>query len=225
MSNQEQEITETLQEDFNQEPEQEKMLSQSEVNRLIGKAKSDTASKYQRQLEEAQQSAGGGALSQDDEERLYQSFLERSNQERLEQQRQKDLEEASQAYLSKVSTGKTLFEDYDNVINENLNVNAFPEVHFLASQLEDPAAVIYELAQNPQKASVILNYAQRAPEVALKKMQEIEKSIIDNRQALEREGNQSVGSPLSRLSEGSLGASGSGRPSVSDLKKMDWMRT
>src|SRR5215207_9462620 len=191
---------------------EEKMLSQSEVNRIVGAAKAEAAERARKQAVEQYQAEqakniSGGAQSQDDmdvkiqrgvqaEKQADKERQEALNQQLAEAEYKKEVQALSNEFMSKVRDGMGAYEDFDAVTSD-LDLRAFPQLVFLSAGLDNPADVVYELSKNPQKLMTIQNLAERAPQMAKKQLEALSQSIKSNRQAVEE--NQQTDAPLPRI--------------------------
>ena len=119
-------------------------------------------------------------------------------------------------YRAKMKSGAEKYEDFDDVMAD-FNPQAFPNLVYLASQLDNTADVMRELMQNPAKWATVTVLSERDPAAALRNLQKISVSIKANEQAKAQE--KEVAPPLGRLSSTSTGQD-TGVPSMQDLKRM-----
>lgn len=214
------------------EEQQEKMLPQSRVEELVRKAKLRGRESMQEQLEALKREneelktnpAGIGgmpvpvdvdALRKQIQQDLI-SELQARDEKVQQEQLQQEAVRLAQEYHGKMQGGKELFEDFDEVIAD-FNPQAFPEVVLLASQADNTAAIMYELAKNPQKIADIAFYAERDPRYAQSMINKLSASIKANEQAKAQE--KSVNAPLSRMQSSPTGQD-SGDPGIRDFKRM-----
>jgi hypothetical protein len=80
---------------------------------------------------------------------------------------------------------------------------------------------MYELQKNPHKLAQIDMMAKTDPDMAREMMQNLSKSISENKQAMQS--NPGVKEPLSRLKSSTVGAD-TGIKSLRDLKKSPLLR-
>lgn len=218
------------------EATQEKLLSQSQVNKIVAREKEQAALRakreaeeaYQRRLEELnstsqRQQQRNDTVSRDvDADAIYQQVQERFNQEMQQKQVEQEMTRVAQSYMSKVSQGRELYNDFDDVTRE-FDPTAFPQLTFLVAGIDNAADIVYELARNPQKLVTLDTLAQRAPRQAQAELLKLSRSIAENQQALNEAGNQTTPAPLDRLQPSKVSGS-NGKPSFRDLRAQPWLK-
>lgn len=197
----------------------EKMLPQSEVNKIIGRVRSDAESKaYERakiqyQAENQQKSVGGQKIpTQDDIQRMIDEGVERKSQQQYAEQLVSD-------FTNKIKTGATKYQDFDQVVGD-LNLASNPHLVRWANGLDNTADVLYDLGKHPEKYASVMTLAGTAPNLAVRKLQELSDSIKKNEDA---KSATKAPQPLDSL-EPSVTGMDNGRMTVSDLRKQDWLR-
>lgn len=213
----------------------EKMLPQSEVNNLIGRAKAEAAERgrqkaeaeFQKQLEELQsQKQDAQARGEDtrdiDVDALYQQVHERFNTEMQQRQIEQHMAQIADAYESKIAGGSKDYEDFGDVVKE-FNPAEFPQIVYLVANMDNAADIIYELAKNPQKLATVDYLSQRSPKRAQSELMSIGRSIAANKAALSEENQAQTQAPLDRLQPSSKTGS-NGQMSVGDLRSQSWLR-
>lgn len=230
--------------DATQEPVPEETLSKSRVNEIVKREKALAADKVRREMEaqhaqeienlKASQTQTPAAMPEsapdirqtvqqllNEEIQRYQAEQERSAKEAHEAQIKAELEKSAQQYLLKVEQSKKDIPDFDEVMKD-FDLGAFSGVALLAGQLDNPAAIMYELAQNPLKVAQLHSLVQTSPMMAKKEMQKLGDSISKNQQALEA--NVTTNAPLSRLKSSTVVGGDSGEMGLKDMKKAPWNR-
>lgn len=217
---------------------EEKMLSQSEVNRIVGAAKAEAAERARRQAAEqfqAEQQArmvpqnGAQAPSLDEQinERVQAALqadkerVEAARQQAAEAEYKEELRSIANNFMSKVREGKGAYEDFD-AVTATLDLRAFPQIVFLSAELDNPADVVYELGLNPQKLVTIQALAERSPQMAKQQLEALSNSIKANRQALENP-NQ-TNAPLPRIKPSTTAGADAGAMTIRDLRKQPWLK-
>jgi FtsZ-binding cell division protein ZapB len=214
------------------EGQQEKMLPQSRVEELVRKAKLKGRDSMQEELEalkreneelKTKSSGMGGMPAPVDTEALRKQVMQdlvsefQARDEKVQQENlQKEAERLANEYHGKISGGKEQFEDFDEVMAD-FNPQAFPEIVLMATQADNTAAIMYDLAKNPQKLAQIALYAERDPRYAQLLVNKLSTSIKANEQAKAQEKN--VNAPLSRLQSSPTGQD-SGDLDIRDFKRM-----
>lgn len=214
-------------------PESEKMLSQSQVNKIVQHEKQKVAQSTKRELEErhqrelealhAQQQQRNENVPRDvDANAIYQQVQERFNQEMQERQLKSEMERVANSYLSKMEQGKTAYDDFEEITKE-FDPTAFPQLTYLVSGMENAADVIYDLSKNPLKLVGLDRLAEKNPRQAQTELLKLSRSITENRQAQSDENSQNVAAPLDRLQPSRVSGS-NGKMGISDLRNQDWLR-
>ena len=214
-------------------PEVEKMISQSQVDKII-KHKTYQAAQVQREMEERHQRELQAIQAQKQTERnenvprdtdadaIYQQVQERFNQE-MEQRRIKEhIDSVSNSYLSKMEQGKTSYEDFEEVTKE-FDPTAFPQLTYLVAGMDNAADVIYDLSRNPLKLAGLDRLAEKNPRQAQAELLKLSRSITENRQAKNDEDSSPVAQPLDRLQSSRVSGS-NGKPGIRDLRNQSWLR-
>lgn len=213
--------------------EPEKTLPVSRVEELVKKAKLKGRDSMQAELdalkaENAQLKSGGSmggmAVPAVDTEAIKQQIMndltqqmQKAKEQRAQEDMEKEAKKIADAYHAKMASGKESFEDFDEVMAD-FNPAAFPNLVYLASQVDNTPAVMYELMKNPSKWATITLLSERDPQAAQNMIRRVSASIVANQQAKADEKN--VEPPLSRMSSSPTGQD-SGKPnSVRDFKRM-----
>lgn len=218
------------------QPENEKMLSQSQVNKIVQHEKAKAAQivkreleeRHQRELEEIhaqqqKQSQRNENVPRDvDANAIYQQVQERFNQE-MQQRRLKDeMDRVANSYLSKMEQGKTAYEDFEEVTKE-FDPTAFPQLTYLVAGMDNAADVIYDLSRNPLKLAGLDRLAEKNPRQAQAELLKLSRSITENRQAQSDEESNTVAAPLDRLQSSRVSGS-NGKMGIRDLRKQPWLK-
>ena len=211
---------------------QEKLIPASRVEELIKKAKLKGRDAMQDEVEalraENQQlKSGGGSMGgmaapidvdalrkqilgdfrqqlQDDEETRVQGELER------------EARQMAADYETCMGGGKDLYDDFDDIMAD-FDPSKFPNLVYLATQMENTPSVMYELMKNPSKLATIAVLSSQDPKLAQRQISQLSASIKANEQAKAAE--KEVQSPLSRMKSSPTGRD-SGDMSVADYKRM-----
>lgn len=211
----------------------EEMLPKSRVEELVKKAKLKGRDGMQAELDairaenealKKQQGSMGGMAVPVDAEAIRQQVmadLKAEFQQHSEARAAADLDNEAKRiageYHAKMKTGRDKYEDFDEIMAD-FNPQAFPNLVYLANQLDNTPDVMRELMQNPQKWSTVAVLSERDPEAAQKYLGRISQSIKTNELAKAQE--KDVAPPLSRLSSSTTGQD-TGKPSsMADMKRM-----
>ena len=225
--------------------QQEKLLSQSEVNTIVGREKQQAADKARREAEqqylvqlqelqkqkelqtmnqqhETQMQSNATQSREVDADQIYQQVQERFNQEMQQKQLETEMSNVANNYLTKMGEGKGRYEDFEDV-TKDFDPTAFPTLIYLVAGMDNAADVIYELAKNPSKLVTIDTLSQRAPKQAQAELLKLSASIADNQKSASDANNQGVNEPLQRMQPSRLSGS-NGDMSIRDLRSQPWLR-
>lgn len=220
----------------------EKMLTASQVNELVKRAKRKGEQKMQEQLDatrqeleqlkaqqgqqqapEQQQQAPQGldpaALQQLVAEQIAQQQAEQLRKQHEEQMHQ-EVNNVAKQYFGKMAQGTTLYEDFD-AITADFNPAEFPQLVYLANELDNTAAVIYELRKNPGKLAQLATLVKESPGIARSELNNLSQSIKRNEEA--KRNLQEPQDPLNRLKPSPVGTD-NGEKNVRDFKAASFLR-
>ena len=215
------------------EPEKEKMISQSQVDKII-KHKTYQAAQIQRDMEERHQRELEAIQSQKQHQRnenvprdvdadaIYQQVQERFNQEMQQRQIKTEMDRIANSYLSKMEQGKGSYDDFEDV-TKDFDPTAFPQLTYLVAGLDNAADVIYDLSRNPLKLAGLDRLAEKNPRQAQAELLKLSRSITENRQAKADEDSNNVAEPLDRLQSSRVSGS-NGKKGITDLRNQSWLR-
>ena len=224
----------------------EKMLPVSQVNELIKKAKLKGERKMQEQLDAAmqqiqelqgQQGQQQAAPQQQPNQQPQQGQgldpqlqahvmqLLRQKQEEDEQRKQteqleKEVKEVATQYFGKMAQGKDLYDDFE-AITADFNPAEFPQLVYLANQMDNTPHVIYELSKNPGKLADLAVLVEKSPSMARAQIAKLSQSIKRNEDA--KSGLQETQDPLDRLKPSPAGTDGKTK-GVRDFKAASFLR-
>lgn len=216
--------------------EPEKMLSQSQVNKIVQheKAKAaqtikrDMEERHQRELEEIkaqqqQQAQRNESVPRElDANAIYQQVQERFNEEMQKRRLKDEMDRVANSYMSKMEQGKTAYDDFEEVTKE-FDPTAFPQLTYLVAGIDNAADVIYDLARNPLKLAGLDRLAEKNPRQAQTELLKLSRSIAENKQAQSDENSNQVAAPLDRLQSSRVSGS-NGKMGIRDLRKQPWLR-
>jgi enoyl-[acyl-carrier-protein] reductase (NADH) len=219
-----------------EEIEQEKLLPQSQVNKIVQREKEQAAQKARREVEERyqreierinsqinQQSQRNENVSREvDADAIFQQVQERFNQEMQQKQLEAEMTRVANSYQSKMQEGANSYSDFDEVMKE-FDPTAFPQLVYLVAGIDNAADVMYELAKNPVKLNALDGLAMKNPRYAHSQLLELSRSIADNKQAKADAQSQDVAAPLDRLQASRVSGS-NGKMGVRDLRTQPWLR-
>lgn len=208
----------------------EKMMPQSEVNKLVGAAKAraeaDALAKYQ-QMQGQSPSFGGMAQMPQTQSFDPNSILEEARKVAQEEwdKKQKEREHAENtarvnewgnSFLRNMAQGPAQYKDFDEVVAD-ITPEAFPNVVIEAGRDNNTADIMYELGKNPDKAVRLQQMAQVSQGLFQKEFRKLAESIAANKNALAQ--NQKAPNPLSRLKSSVVAGSDTGKRTIKDIRK------
>jgi len=212
--------------------QQEKMLSQSEVNEIVGRAKRAAHQKgYERATKESVQShtasepnipnhtqsqSSFGGMAQTNEADIRRLINEESQRAAFQAQ----ADRVAREFVGKMTDNsvKERYPDFDEVVGA-VDLTRMPHVVDLANTFENTADIMYELAKNPSKLAAI-QILNDQPGLAKRSMKQLSDSIRKNNEAANQ---KTPNAPLSQIRSSTTG-SDNGSMTVRDYKKADWLR-
>lgn len=193
----------------------EKMLSQSEVNRIVaGRLKEQERrlqQQYAPQQPVAQQQAQTmGGISQPSQTDLQQMI----RQEAMNMARMEHANKVAQSYSQKINSEMNSDPEFAELYSE-LNIESHPDMVFLVNDLDNTAAVVKDMAKNPGKFAQVMMLARGGnQQLAFKELKKLSDSIKANDAAKK----QTIPpAPLSQMKPSHLSA-GDGKLTVKDFK-------
>lgn len=217
------------------ESEKERMIPQSQVNKIIkhktyeaAQVQRDLEERHQRELEEIkaqlqkQTQRNENVPRELDANAIYQQVQEKFNEEMHQRQLKSEMDRIANSYISKMEQGKAAYDDFEEVTKE-FDPTAFPQLTYLVAGIDNAADVIYDLSRNPLKLAGLDRLAEKNPRQAQAELLKLSRSIAENRQAQSDENSTQVAAPLDRLQSSRVSGS-NGKPSIRDLRNQPWLR-
>ena len=211
--------------------QQEEMLPKSRVTELLKKAKLKGRDQMQEQLDQlmkeneslkSQSGLGSMPAQQIDVDALTKQITENmrselASQQSADQEKQMlaEMQKVAENYHHKMSGGKEAYEDCEAVMAD-FYPTTFPNLIYLATNADNTADIMYDIAQNPNKYVNLGVLSERNPQAAAKEIAKLSQSIKANQQAKAQE--KSVNPPLSRMQPSPTGQDGGGME-IADFKK------
>lgn len=211
----------------------ERMLSQSQVNEIVGNAKREAAEKavesFKRQQAQAMPTQAPqqnydpsprGVSSEDDIKRVAGDEIKR-HLSKLEQDAQEraNVDAANRIvamFKDKIDAGKGKFEDFESVAG-NVAMQYYPNVvQLLAEHVDNTADVLYHLAKNRDKLYRLESLSSHNASDAIFEMKRLAESIKLNN---ESSGLKQANSPLSQQRPSNTGTDSNTSLSISDFKR------
>lgn len=223
----------------------EKMIPQSEVNSIVAsriqqvaaKAKQEAMMEMQQQQQMQNQPQGQPQQMQQQAQQqqyqppqqvnvdqIYQQVQERLNkdnaamQEQLyAQQQQQHMQERVRSYQDNLNQGSKAYDDFSD-ITKDYDPAAFPNVTYLLADNPKAADIIYYMSQNPEKALLIEQLADRSAVMGKNALNKVAESIQNNQQGQMQAQNYQTNAPLDHMQPSRVSGS-NGKMSISDLRK------
>lgn len=212
-------------------PVQEKMIPQSQVNKIAAREAKHAAEKARQEM---QAEFERQRVSQD----MQQTPQPQQNMGGIPQISPEEMEQHILAAAHRMSTKMTadkmaadfeakieaeIAEDPDfGDVYDSLNIARHPELVIWMNGMENSAKVVKDLANNPSKFANILMLANNGMgNLAQRELQKLSDSIKANQVA---QAQPQAKQPLDQLSPSSIGVGNGDNLSVSDFMKMDWLR-
>lgn len=206
----------------------EKLVPQSQVNEIVGRAKHEAAERaveaYKRQQAQSQSQNVSpqqqAHISEDEIKRMTGEEIKRHfGQLEQEAQERANLEAANRVvntFKEKIMSGKDKYEDFEKVTG-NLALKHYPNVvHLLADHVDNSADVLYNLAQNRDKLYRIEALSAHNPEDAIYEIRRLSDSIKANEQSVNI---KHPNAPLSQQRPSNTGTGSDSSLSWADLKR------
>lgn len=206
----------------------EKMLRQSEVNDIVGRAKQDAASRAVEQYKRSQESqqsyrqpdAHSDLMSEERIRKMAGEEAQRLREQWVKESQSRSETENAQRivknFYDKIEAGKEKYEDFGKVTGD-VDLSRFPNtVHMLAEMVDNPHDVLYELSKNRAKMAQLELTAREFPQEAIHDIKRLAESIKNNESAVSR---RTPNAPLSQQRPTNVGTDpGRNALSMRDLK-------
>lgn len=227
-------------------PSDERTFRQSEVNDLVGRAKSEAIERYKRdssmashntQQQQSYQAPQQGyqqppyqpqpGMTEEQVRRITADEATRSRNEWIQDQRRTAEEQNAQRiaseFFTKVGAGEGGVKEFEKLVSDSgVDLGAIPYHVQLANMVDNTREVMVELMKNPTKIGAVQNLididlrAGRQPNLALSEIKRLSESIKTNQKGAKY---QSPNDPLSQLRPSNAGAGNQGPLSVGDYKR------
>jgi hypothetical protein len=177
----------------------------------------------QQQPQQQQQGQQQGVDAQQVMQQVMQQLQQKQQEEeakRHQEQIEQEVNQVAQQYFGKMAQGKDMFEDFE-AITADFNPAEFPQLVFLANQLDNTPAIIYELRKNPGKLADLAVLVEKSPSMARNELSKLSDSIKRNDEA--KRNLQEPQDPLNRLKPSPVGTD-NGTKNVRDYKSASYLR-
>jgi len=203
----------------------EKMLSQSEVNALVGSVRKEAYEKGKR--ESVPQSAGQlGGMQPTNEDEIRRILREETQRVTVEQQRAQQERETKafvDDFTAKVNAGREKYAeqgDYDETIG-GLSIHEFPDVALLTKGHDNVADILYHLGKNPSKLAYLDLLSTKSKSMAQREMAKLANSLRVNEEAQSyRQPNE----PLDQIKSSPMKTGNNDGLSVEQMKRKSWAK-
>lgn len=209
-------------------PPAEKMLTQSQVNDIVKGVKQDA-------FEKGRQAAMGGmsaapapvaapasnigGMAQLSQADIQKMIDERAPQALAKQVQEQQRLQTNQSFIQKIEAGKAAYPDFDKKV-ERLNLPALEHLIPLLNSTDNPADVLYDIANNPKKIVDFTMLQNLNPQLAYEEMQKMSGSIKQNQAAASQ---TYPDEPLSQLKPSTTGTD-NGSQTASDFRAKPYLR-
>lgn len=212
----------------------EKLVKQSDVNRIVGSAKVDAFEKGKREaLEQARQEAelqsnvipppasNSQGVSGITQEELDKRIEEAANT-RAARQKADDL---AMQFVNKIQTtaNSKKYSDFEEVVTKLDMPNLPPRIIEFANNLDNTAEVMYEIGKNPSKLANVLMLTATSPRLAYDELVKLSDSIKKNEDAAQKNSAE-IAEPLDQVKHSTTGKGDGSVQTVNDFRKQDWLR-
>jgi hypothetical protein len=222
---------------------EEKLLPQSEVNEIVGKAKREAAEKAKRdaflELQKATaanspniapqvgipingQAANAPQLTQ---EQIIAIADQRAQIQAQQQARNFIDGQIASEFMAKINLAKQKIPDFDKNVYDKLGLGKVPiPLINVFNTVDNPGEVLKEMADNPSKFSDVMNayvWNPENPELARTVILRISESIKQNEAA---KATPQAPEPLSQVKPSTTGTDNGSLASVKDFRKASWLR-
>ena len=207
---------------------QEKVLKQSEVDKIVGSVKRDTLDKarreYESKLQQAQVQTQPASYAQSNQlnvgNNLPDDHIRRLiNEEAQKQAQYTEANRVAHEFISKLEATKSKYPDFEEKVSQ-LNLPSIPQIVGIANSMDNTGDIMYEIATNPSKFASVMVLAHTAPHLAQAELRRLSESIKHNEAAAKQ---PSAAEPLSQVKPSTTGTD-NGSSSVRDLRKQSWLR-
>lgn len=206
----------------------EKMLAQSEVDRIVYGNKMEAHERGKREgLAEARATADlpGKVDPQTDQVTLSKAELKQLVEDTATEQSQKEqADRVVRQFVGKLQLGMQKYSDFDETVSKLNIVNLPPALIDLVTSLDNTADVVYELAKNPSKFSSVLNLCNTSLPLAYDELTRLSDSIKKNHDAA-NQSQAKPNEPLDQAKPSNVGTDNDKNMSVSELRKQPWLQT
>lgn len=210
----------------------EKLVPQSEVNKLVYAKKMEAREAYERGQQEGLAQANKdkdltATTSGQDPDKIVISrgdLRQLVAEESVLQSQDARTKQMIDQFAVKVGQGEQKHSDFEPVVRE-LGITNLPlQTIETLNNLDNTADVLYELGKNPSKYANVLTLSAVSPALALKELNKLSSSIKQNEDALAQSAKTKVNEPLDQVRPSNAGTDSGELKTVNDFQKEDWLR-
>jgi hypothetical protein len=182
----------------------EKMIPQSELNRIVGTQKAEAYERgRQEALATAQKSQSMGGMQQVSPDEVRRLIAE----EAQKQAQTAHVQRVVGSLTQKLEAGKAKYPDLQATV-QSLNLASAPHIAEMFSELDNAVDVMKELGDNATKYGAVLALSYTSPHLAKQELIKLSNSIKRNQEA---ENSPSADEPLSRINPSITGTDSGSR--------------
>ena len=197
----------------------EQLQAQQAQQQVQNVAQTGTQQPPPQQQQQGQQGPEAQQIMQQVMQQLAQKQQE-EQEKREREQIEQEVNQVAQQYFGKMAQGKEIFEDFE-AITADFNPAEFPQLVFLANQMDNTPAIIYELRKNPGKLADLAVLVEKSPNMARSELAKLSESIKRNDEA--KRNLQEAQDPLTRLKPSPVGTD-NGTKNVRDYKTAPYLK-
>jgi len=227
-------------EESTQAVQEEKLLKQSEVNKLVGgvkvdayeKGRRDAVAELERQRKTEEPKAAPATSTTPDQVTMSHEELKRvieqeasarEEQVRLREE-QKKAEVVVNQFVGKMKLGMEKHPDFEEVVTKLDIPNMPPQIVDWANSMDNTADIMYEIGKNPSKFANVLTLSVTSPRLAYDELMRLSDSIKKNEDAIKQGENTQVAEPLDQRKHSTAGVNSGKKSTVSDFRAQPWLR-
>lgn len=206
----------------------EKLIPQSRVEEIVrdrvNQKENRLRNEYEAKINELKSSPPAqSGLTPDDVQKIIAEQQQKMSEELLQYNQTQQMQKTVQSFIDKVKDGSQTYPDFEEKV-ASLQLDKIPALVHLSDEVDNTKDVIYELSGNPGKIANILSLASNENTVHLARsaIKQISDSIKQNELAKLQHANK-PNHPLKPIKQ-SFAGTDNGVRTVSDLRKMPWMK-
>ena len=209
----------------------EKLLKQSDVNKIVGGAKLDayekgkreTLAEIERQKLAATQAEATTSQTLAGVPQTKEEFDKAVDERAAQRAQQAQAERVAEQFVGKMQQGIEKYQDFETVVTK-LDIPNLPgQIIDWANSMDNTADIMYELGKNPGKFANVLTLSVTSPRLAYDEFNRLSSSIKQNQEAQKKNAGN-VNEPLDQVKSSTNGTDSGKVTGVSALRKQAWLR-